>query len=1358
MMKRVMSFVLVVAMVLGMFAAIPIQAQAAADLKVSDALIEYVKSIEGFRATPYWDHAQWTIGFGSRCPEEDRERYEKEGIPMAEAHALLANKLNSYGNAINSFADENGLKLNQHQFDALVSFTYNLGTAWIYTPGGTMYEAVVKGYTGNDFIAAISAYCNASGEYLGGLMRRRLTEANIYLNGSYGKYAPGNYCNVRFDANGGTTTATAQGYDCNLYATPNAIATYAGYVFQGWYTDKTGGVRVTSLDETTDGLTLYAHWAEASQGGTELPEGVEVSVTGSKVNVRRGPGLNYSVIGSVKRGEKLLITKVQEVSGMLWGKFEEGWLALSYTTYGQKDDQPGDPGTVNPPAQEKVDVSMPQVPTNATVVATETLSVYNGPHGTYPVVGTLKKGDTVVIVEIFDMLGTKWGRFEGGWLKMKNNLQFDNFPQLAHSFKLKITDGSVPARCGPGTDYVKLGTVYKGDILTITAVITLDNGQIWGQHSGGWTRIDGRSDYDSSKLPQYQNHSFGNWYNYKDPTCAQKGQERRDCTLCKHYETRETVYADHNYGAWHEVQAGTCVTPGIDQRECIVCGDKQTQNGKLGNHGMGQWAPEIHATCISEGRDRRDCDYCDYYETRKTPLADHAFGAWTVIQAPTATEMGKERRECTLCGHFEERDIVPTEHVYGEWYTFKAPSCTEDGEARRDCIHCGVYESKKINMIDHSFGEWEVITPATCTEAGEESRKCVLCQLEEKRVVEAGQHTVENWFLLTKPSCAKPGSEIGTCKYCGKMQNRAVEVLPHTYGEWTTVSQPSCGVPGEQVRTCQVCGYEDKQPVMGEDHVYGQWTIITAPSCTTIGDRVRVCENCGYTDRETMETVSHRYGKWNVTVVATCVSAGEQVRSCTICGVEEKQEIAPTDHVYGEWVVTKEPTCQAAGEKSSVCQICGDALKQTMEAIDHIYGEWILVVKPSCTTAGEKESSCTMCGDAMKQTVAPIEHTFGEWTVTKEPTCIAAGEKTSTCKMCGETLSQNIPMLEHTYGAWEVYKLPTCTQAGEARRTCSGCGDYVSREVAMTGHAFGNWQTVQQASCSVEGLEHRECTNCGMTESQKLPMQDHVYGAWQQTLAPTTTEEGQERRDCQYCDHFEIRSIPRKENDVIVKVFATITCDALTIRKGAGTSYGRVGMIYKGRRVEILEQKVVGDVVWGRMDKGWICLTGYTSLETVEENVPEVETPKDKIYATVTCDALSIRKGPGTSYGRVGIMYRGRRVEILEQRVVGDAVWGRVSNGWICLTGFTTLETVTETYSHVGDPETVVKTYATVTCSALSVREGAGTEYARLEILRRGDRVEILDQIMVGSAAWGKTEIGWICLTGYTALETEEEN
>lgn len=77
---------------------------------------------------------------------------------------------------------------------------------------------------------------------------------------------------------------------------------------------------------------------------------------------------------------------------------------------------------------------------------------------------------------------------------------------------------------------------------------------------------------------------------------------------------------------------------------------------------------------------------------------------------------------------------------------------------------------------------------------------------------------------------------------------------------------------------------------------------------------------------------------------------------------------------------------------------------------------------------------------------------------------------------------------------------------------------------------------------------------------------------------------------------------PYLEDDYpVTKTYGTLTYTFLRIRKGAGTGYKEVGQLTQGDRVEILETKTVGGAIWGRIDRGWIFLTGYVKLETVAE-------------------------------------------------------------------------------------------------------------------------------------------------------------
>ncbi|NLR60379.1 glycoside hydrolase family protein [Chitinophaga polysaccharea] len=99
---------------------------------ISSGGVDLIKRLEGFRAQRYNDQAgHCTIGYGTlihkgNCNGSDpSEQPYLSGIDDARATALLTARLNDFQQAINQQVT---VTLNQNQFDALVSFIYNIGT------------------------------------------------------------------------------------------------------------------------------------------------------------------------------------------------------------------------------------------------------------------------------------------------------------------------------------------------------------------------------------------------------------------------------------------------------------------------------------------------------------------------------------------------------------------------------------------------------------------------------------------------------------------------------------------------------------------------------------------------------------------------------------------------------------------------------------------------------------------------------------------------------------------------------------------------------------------------------------------------------------------------------------------------------------------------------------------------------------------------------------------------------------------------------------------------------------------------------------------------------------------------------
>lgn len=386
MMKRVFSTLLVFVFTLGMLFLTAPRAQAA-PLSTSEDAIQFIKSWEGFSAKAYWDVTQWTVGYGTAG---------KKGQTMTveQADKAMRDHLAKVDTAINEFAAAKGLNLTQSQHDALASFSFNCGTVWMRS-SGRFVTALTSKATGNDFLFAISLWSNVAGNPDVGVLRRRLSEANIYLNDVYSKSLPADYTYVIFDANGGVNghggEDKMQGYitaaDVPILA---ADPTRTGYEFSGWYTARTGGTKVIFLSDAVRGKALFARW------------GAKVTVT-QDANVRSGAGTANGITGSVRKGQKLTITDVVNVNGAAWGQFEDGWLALMYTDF---------KGTASQTAQPASSV----VIDSGTVSCDTYVNIRKGAGTGNAVIGTVTNGTAVSIYEKTTVSGRPWGRTADGWI------------------------------------------------------------------------------------------------------------------------------------------------------------------------------------------------------------------------------------------------------------------------------------------------------------------------------------------------------------------------------------------------------------------------------------------------------------------------------------------------------------------------------------------------------------------------------------------------------------------------------------------------------------------------------------------------------------------------------------------------------------------------------------------------------------------------------------------------------------------------------------------------------------------------------------------------------------------------------
>lgn len=143
-------------------------------MKTSPKGVALIKSAEGLRLKAYPDPGTgglpWTIGYGSTSGVT-----RNMVITKTQAEQMLAADLVRFESAIERLAR---VPLNQSQFDALVSFTYNVGE------GNFTKSTLLRKLNAGDTSGAaeqFSRWVHAGGKVLPGLVKRRAAERALFL-------------------------------------------------------------------------------------------------------------------------------------------------------------------------------------------------------------------------------------------------------------------------------------------------------------------------------------------------------------------------------------------------------------------------------------------------------------------------------------------------------------------------------------------------------------------------------------------------------------------------------------------------------------------------------------------------------------------------------------------------------------------------------------------------------------------------------------------------------------------------------------------------------------------------------------------------------------------------------------------------------------------------------------------------------------------------------------------------------------------------------------------------------------------------------------------------------------------------
>ncbi|MEW4276572.1 SH3 domain-containing protein, partial [Priestia megaterium] len=183
------------------------------------------------------------------------------------------------------------------------------------------------------------------------------------------------------------------------------------------------------------------------------------------------------------------------------------------------------------------------------------------------------------------------------------------------------------------------------------------------------------------------------------------------------------------------------------------------------------------------------------------------------------------------------------------------------------------------------------------------------------------------------------------------------------------------------------------------------------------------------------------------------------------------------------------------------------------------------------------------------------------------------------------------------------------------------------------------------------------------------------------------------------------------------------------------TNYASIGSVTKGQKLSVMSKS--GS--WYKINYNG--RTGYVSSDYVQSSGTTAPPAESTTY-TVTASTLNVRSGAGTNYASIGSVTKGQKLSVMSKsgswyKINYNGRTGYVSSDYVQASGTTTAPTT---------PPAESTTY-TVTASTLNVRSGAGTNYASIGSVTKGQKLSVVSK----SGSWYK--INYNGRTGYVSSD-----
>ena len=936
--------------------------------------------------------------------------------------------------------------------------------------------------------------------------------------------------------------------------------------FEGWYTAKTGGTKVTKILPTDTGDKSF--WARYTDAHTEV---IDEAVAATCTTAGKTQGKHCSVCNKVTVAQKTVaalghswnsgkvttipdcthtgvktftctrsgcgVTKTEEVSALGHTEVIDKAVAATCTTAGKTQ---GKHCSV----------------CNKVTVAQKTVAALGHSWNSGKVTTTPDCTHTGIKTFTCTRMGCSETKTE-----TVSALGHNHSTEWTVDKEATCTEkGSKSHHCSRCTDKADITEILALGHKEVTdkaiAATCTTAGKTEGKHCSVCNKVT-----VAQKTVAALGHSWNSGKVTTIPDCTHTGVKTYACTRTGCSETKtETVNAlGHNHSTeWTIDKVATCTEKGSKSHHCSRCDDKTdiTEIRALGHSEVTDEA--IAATCTTAGKtEGKHCSTCNEILVTQSDIP--ALGHTEVIDkavAATCTTAGKTQgKHCSTCNEIlvAQSDIPALGHTKVIDKAVAA-TCTTAGKTQGK--HCSTCNEILVAQSDiPALGHTEVVDKAiaaTCTTAGKtEGKHCSTCNeiLVAQSDIPALGHT-EVIDKAVAATCTTAGKTQGKhCSTCNEILVAQNEILALGHDEENHEAKaPTCTENGWSAYvTCKRCNYTTFNEIAELGHSHSsEWTVDKEATCTENGSKSHHCSRCNdKADVTEIVALGHSWNEGEITTTPDCTHTGVKTFTCTRTGCSETK--TETVNALGHSEVTDEAiaaTCTTAGKtEGKHCSTCNEILvtQSDIPALGHT--EVIdKAVAATCTTAGKTEGKhCSTCNEILvaQNEIRALGHDHStEWTIDKEATCTEKGSKSHHCSRCDDKADiTEILALGHTEVIDEAIAA-TCTTAGKTEgKHCSTCYKILVAQSDIP--ALGHTEVIDEAiaaTCTTAGkTQGKHCSTC----NEILVAQNEILALGHdeenhEAKAPTCTENGWSAyvtcKRCNYTTFNEIAELGHNHN------------------------------------------------------------------------------------------------------------------------------------------------------------------------------------------------------------------------------------